>query len=178
MEAVVVEEDFARRTRVRIRAQRRLVVAVRHGRRLVATRIGREAQRIRRIAPEERRLADDRVARKLRCVDVEPVPINCLAEAVRPLEREHCAAARSVPRDIVRQMEDILAEVLCRLDLDILCLDVQGIACDDRTAAAVDRRILEVCPLCKTLRRAVAEVDNIARRPARGGAGKTAVDIL
>ena len=186
-EAVVVENDRGRRARIRIRAQRRLVVAVRRGRRLVLSRVVREAERVRRRALQKRHIADDRAAAKLVRRDLDTRPVNRRAEAVRSRERQH-GDGGIVRRRIVLHMEHILVEVARRLHRDVLCIDIQRIARDvARIAAAVERNSREIRPVRHRRRQArriaahacsavVAEVDRVARRRARARRA-AAVDV-
>ena len=136
---------------------------MRRGGRAVSALVVLEGQRIFRFAFEEVRRAEDGRGRELRGVDVEAVPVDESAEAVRRLERQHGLGARCIALEV----EHVFVEVFHGVDDGILRVDVQGVArhiiC---LVAAVENRMFEVCAGRETVVRSVAEVHYVSRRLA------------
>ena len=188
-ETVGVDEDSARRARVRIRALDDFVVAARRSRLVAFRRVVLEFQCARCLALHERERAERLVGGELRRVDRDLVPVDFLStESVHAFEREHRAAAlgvavvnlaarRFVRGDVVGQVERVVFKVLCALDGGILDVDVQGVAPRIvRLVAAVECCIFRMCACGERRSRAVAEIHGVARGLSRAR-GIAAVDI-
>ena len=162
MEAVVVEDDLRRRSRIRVRAQSRLVVAVRCGGCPIASRIIGELQPVCRTR-KEGCVADNRVAREPRRINIELRPVKQIAavEAVVLGQRQH---RPTVLRNIVIEVERVVREFVGGLCRDVLRADVECRA-RSRIIVAVERCIREVRRVGAVL---CAEVDDVPRRTAAG----------